>query len=99
MTDRHSEESKKYRRWYNSSRWRKIREIKFAEQPLCVRCLAMGIVEEAEVLHHLVPHRGDEDKFWAGPFEQLCKPHHDSEGHREDLGQVIVSFDESGWPV
>jgi hypothetical protein len=29
----------------------------------------------------------------------LCKPHHDSEGQREDLGQAVVTFGADGWPV
>lgn len=69
-------------------------------QPLCERCLAMGVVEEATVVHHADGgHKGDEQRFWFGPFESLCKPHHDSEGQREDLGQVVVTFGADGWPV
>lgn len=58
----------------------------------------MDVVEVATVVHHTEPHRGDPVKFFAGPFESLCKPHHDSEGQREDLGQTIVSFGADGWP-
>ena len=60
----------------------------------------MGVVEEATIVHHADGgYGGDEDKFWSGPFESLCKPHHDSEGQREDLGQTIVTFGVDGWPV
>lgn len=69
-------------------------------QPLCERCLAMDVVEVATVVHHADGgHGGSEDRFWSGPFESLCKPHHDSEGQREDLGQTVVTFGADGWPV
>lgn len=97
--DSRSAEAAAYRRLYKTARWQRIREAQLALQPLCERCLAMDVVEEATVVHHAVPHRGDEAAFWAGPFESLCKPHHDSEGQREDLGQTIVRFGADGWPV
>jgi 5-methylcytosine-specific restriction enzyme A len=60
----------------------------------------MDIVEVATVVHHADGgHGGDEVKFWSGPFECLCKPHHDSEGQREDLGQTVVTYDAVGNPV
>lgn len=60
----------------------------------------MGVVEEATVVHHADGgHKGDIAKFFAGPFESMCKPHHDSEGQREDLGQAIVTFGSDGWPM
>lgn len=97
--DSRSAEAAAYRRLYKTARWQRIREAQLALQPLCERCLAMDVVEEATVVHHAVPHRGGEAAFWAGPFESLCKPHHDSEGQREDLGQTIVRFGADGWPV
>jgi 5-methylcytosine-specific restriction endonuclease McrA len=30
------------------------------------------------VCDHVEPHRGDARRFWAGPFQTLCKPCHDS---------------------
>jgi hypothetical protein len=100
MTDQRSAEAADYRRLYNTARWRRTREAQLSQQPLCERCLAMGVVEVATVVHHAGGgHKGDVVKFWSGPFESLCKPHHDSEGQREDLGQTIVSFGADGWPV
>lgn len=59
----------------------------------------MEVVEVATVVHHKVAHRGDDEAFWTGPFESLCKPHHDREGQREDLGQTVVAFGADGWPI
>lgn len=99
-TDQRSDEARNWRRWYSTARWRRIREAQLTQQPLCERCLVMGVVEEATVVHHTGGgHGGDEHRFWSGPFESLCKPHHDSEGQREDLGQEMVTFGSDGWPL
>lgn len=50
-------------------------------------------------VHHTEPHRGDVDKFWNGPFLSTCRSCHSSRGQREDLGQIVVTFDASGWPA
>lgn len=98
--DSRTDAAKEYRKLYSTARWGRTREAQLTLQPLCERCLAMGIVEEATVVHHAGGgHKGDKLRFWSGPFESLCKPHHDSEGQREDRGQEIVTFGADGWPV
>lgn len=100
MPDRRSAEAAAYRKLYKTAKWQRIREYQLSQQPLCERCLTMEIVEPATVVHHADGgHKGDEEKFWSGPFESLCKPHHDSEGQREDRGQTIVTFGLDGWPL
>jgi hypothetical protein len=32
---------------------------------------------------HVIPHEGDPVKFWKGPFESLCHPHHSAKTARE----------------
>nr|WP_245581848.1 hypothetical protein [Phyllobacterium phragmitis] len=34
------------------------------------------------VCDHVTPHRGDEELFWSGPFQTLCKPCHDRDKQR-----------------
>jgi 5-methylcytosine-specific restriction endonuclease McrA len=81
-------------------RWQRIREAKLAQDPLCERCLLSETVEPATVVHHRGAHKGDEAKFWdITNLESICKPHHDSEGQREDRGQTIVTFGLDGWPL
>lgn len=41
-------------------------------------CLREDIVTTATVCDHIDPHRGNPERFWNGPFQSLCKPHHDS---------------------
>ncbi|WP_269076433.1 hypothetical protein [Sphingobium cupriresistens] len=38
-------------------------------------------------------------KFWAGPFQSLCKQHHDSDKQRmERGGKAKAGIGVDGWP-
>jgi len=100
VLDRRSEEATEYRRLYRTARWRRIRHHQLSLQPLCEWCLEQEIVTVASEVHHSDGgHKGDIDKFWNGPLISTCKPCHASRGQREDLGQDVLLFDASGWPV
>lgn len=72
--------------WYGTARWQRLRARQLQAQPLCAFCAARGLVITATVCDHTEPHRGDEVKFWAGPFTSLCKPCHDSDKQRIEKG-------------
>lgn len=71
---------------YNNRRWQKLRRHQLQLQPLCERCLAEGRIAQATVCDHIEPHKGDLVRFWAGPFQSLCKYHHDVKTITEDGG-------------
>lgn len=71
---------------YNNTRWRKLRAAQLAKQPLCERCIEEKKVTQATVCDHDEPHKGDLERFWAGPFSSLCKYHHDVKTIMEDGG-------------
>ena len=64
-------------------KWQGFRETYLSEHPWCVRCMTKGVHRAATEVHHVVPHRGDADKFYAGPFEALCHDCHSSETAKE----------------
>lgn len=98
--DSRSTEALEYRRLYKTARWLRIREAQLSMQPLCERCLRLEVIEEATVVHHADGgHKGDEERFWTGPFESLCKACHDHFGALEDRGVKVVHFGNDGWPV
>lgn len=67
-------------------RWQKFRRAWLAQHPLCVMCRNEGRVTAATDVDHVVPHRGDMRRFWAGPFQSLCHAHHSEKTAREDGG-------------
>lgn len=94
-----SADAELYRRMYQSARWQRIRTHQFSVQPLCQWCLEEDIVTVATEVHHAIPHRGDEEIFWNGPFVSTCKPCHSSRGQLEDNGKVVIRYGPDGWPL
>ena len=91
--------SHEYHHLYNTTRWRKIRKQHMTEYPLCVMCEADGKIELARICDHIEPHKGDVDKFYAGPFQSLCKLHHDSTKKRNEIRKVEIGGDLNGEPI
>lgn len=87
-----------YSKMYNCSRWRKLRARQLATHPLCEFCRRRGLAVAATVCDHIEPHKGDQIKFWQGPFMSLCKPCHDGPKKDIELGNGIRGGDVDGNP-
>jgi 5-methylcytosine-specific restriction protein A len=80
------------RGWYHSARWQKLR------QEVLIRdlytCQQTGVIlttgrdaPNAAVVHHKVPHHGDERLFWdIDNLESVAKSWHDAEAQRLEKG-------------
>ena len=69
------------------SRWRKARALFLSQHPLCAACEGKGRITPAQVVDHVIPHRGDKQLFWdRDNWQALCKPCHDAKTAREDGG-------------
>jgi 5-methylcytosine-specific restriction protein A len=67
--------------------WKKARLVFLKQNPLCVTCMTMNRLEPATVVDHIIPHKGDKDKFWDFyNWQALCKPCHDTKTATEDGG-------------
>jgi len=65
------------RRGY-TRRWERARRAFLAAHPLCAECLRQGRTRAADVVDHIVPHRGDMRLFWdMDNWQALCKRCHD----------------------
>lgn len=84
---------------YKTAAWRRIRKYQLATQPLCEWCLERDVVTEATEVHHRIPHKGDLDLFWSGPFLSTCKSCHSSRGQLEDHGKTVIVFGVDGYPM
>src|SRR5215831_2105268 len=67
-----------WQNFYKTARWRRLREFQLAQHPLCKFCLERGIVTAANVVDHVVPHKGDWTAFVTGGLQSLCEPCHKS---------------------
>jgi 5-methylcytosine-specific restriction protein A len=70
------------------SKWNKARKTFLAAHPFCKTCLEeQGIHTPAEVVDHIIPHKGDKKLFWDRKnWQPLCKCCHDRKTVREDGG-------------
>lgn len=67
------------------SRWQKARRRFLQQYPLCVMCETAGRVSAATVVDHIVPHRGDQQKFWdVSNWQALCAFCHSGEKQRQE---------------
>jgi 5-methylcytosine-specific restriction enzyme A len=62
---------------YDHARWKRLRRQQLQAYPLCALCEARGQKIAAEVVHHLVPHKGDITLFYTSALQSLCKRCHD----------------------
>lgn len=63
-----------------TSRWQRISKQYLRQHPLCTRC-----GRPAQVVDHIVPHRGREQLFWdERNWQALCKACHDKKTGKED---------------
>ena len=80
----------KVRSWYKSTRWQHLRQA-VLERDLYT-CSHTGVIlsgahpaPNSPVVHHKVPHKGDERLFWdINNLEAVSKAWHDSEAQAEE---------------
>lgn len=88
--------------WYKSKRWGVLRAQQLAAYPFCQCPFCEGKQVRAEVVDHVIPHRGDSSLFFsAGNLQSLAKQCHDSAKQRmEKTGDMVwPGCDASGLPV
>ncbi len=71
-------------RGYTSS-WRKASKSFLQANPLCRHCERDGKLKKAEVVDHVIPHRGDKKLFWdQSNWQPLCTRCHNRKTRKED---------------
>lgn len=88
-----------YHHLYLTRRWFAIRKHHLDIEPLCRMCRDDGRFTPAKIVDHIEPHRGDATKFFGGPFQSLCKLHHDSTKQRQEKRGHEIGGDVNGRPL
>ena len=65
------------------ARWRRLRKLFLASNPLCAACLAEHIVRSATEVDHVLPKSQGGTDDWDN-LQSLCKSHHSEKTARED---------------
>lgn len=80
--------SRQWSHLYQSRFWKDGRKAHLAANPLCVDCLAVGLVVAATEVDHIVPHRGDLKLFRdRANWQSLCRASHS----RKTAGETLHS--------
>jgi len=81
--------------------WQQARERFLRANPLCAYCRRKGKLKAASIVDHVIPHRGDQARFWDETnWQSLCKPCHDVDKAREERGsRQRQSIGLDGYPV
>lgn len=61
-------------------------------------CEMDGRITVATVVDHVKPHRGDEQLFFYGRLQSLCKLHHDSAKQSEERTGRMIGGSINGEP-
>lgn len=95
--EQRSEEAKAYRHLYDTAQWLSTRERQLTAQPWCEMCLPELV--PARVCDHVINHKGDRVLFFKGPFQSLCRPHHDAAKQKQERAGYSAVPGPDGWPV
>ena len=77
-------EIKTYEKWYGLAVWKRLREKKLREYPLCQECAKQGRVTKATDVDHIIPHRGDWSLFISyNNLQSLCHSCHSEKTNKE----------------
>lgn len=80
------------------ARWHRETRIFLAHNPLCVDCEGRGLVNEARVVDHIRPHRGDDRVFWdATNWQALCISCHNRKSAQENAGSNTKPSHRPNW--
>src|SRR5262245_17554099 len=60
-------------------RWDRVSREFLWRNPWCLGCSAIGVKKKAQLVDHIVPHKGDLALFWVtGNWQPCCAWHHNS---------------------
>lgn len=63
-------------------------------------CAKVGVDRAAEVVDHIVPHKGDLSLFWNQEnWQSLCEPHHNRDKARLEIRGYSDRLGDDGWPI
>jgi 5-methylcytosine-specific restriction enzyme A len=93
-----------YPHLYGDGRWkhpkRGLRAQKLQADPLCWYCQQMGRVVPADVVDHIVPHKGDDVLFWdENNLRSSCTPCHNTAADFKDRYGYVPGVGVDGLPV
>ena len=69
--------------FYNSGRWRKLRNWYIKTNPLCVDCKKQNHIKLADVVDHIIPIKDGGAQLDSQNLQGLCHLHHNQKSAKE----------------
>jgi 5-methylcytosine-specific restriction protein A len=89
-------------RVYDTARWRRLRLLKLAHNPLCQECKRLNLLTIATTIHHLVDiSKGGPPLPTLDQLQSLCKRCHDeiTNARQRGVERVAKGCDADGLPL
>jgi 5-methylcytosine-specific restriction enzyme A len=84
---------------YSTARWVRVARNQLQTHPLCRVCWDRGVITAAEVVDHVIPHKGDAVAFYMGELQSLCRPHHDRTKQQQEKRGYSSDVGDDGYPL
>ena len=85
---------------YKTKSWQRLRYYQLQKEPMCRFCQQVGRVVAANVVDHIIPHRGDSALFHdKDNLQSLCAACHDRHKQRQEKSGRVVGNDADGMPL
>ena len=84
---------------YSTRAWKAKRADQLKREPLCRKCKKQGRETIATVADHVIPHKGDDHKFWNGELQSLCTPCHSGSKAIEERHGFSTDVGKDGMPM
>jgi len=79
----YKDRNKEWQHLYGS-KWQRARKSFLSKYPLCAECLKNGVTKAANVVDHIIPHKGDAIAFWqVSNWQSLCYRCHNKKTAKE----------------
>ena len=78
--------------FYDSTQWRKIRRLVIADEPICIYCKADGIIQESQVVDHVIPIELGGSQTDRNNLQGICTSHHNSKSSHEGKCNNLLSL-------
>ena len=91
VVDKAKWQDDKTNKFYQSSKWRRVRNSHIKSEPLCRECKSKGIIKQADVVDHIVSIRFGGAPYSNSNLQSLCTSCHNSKSGKEGHG-IITSI-------
>jgi 5-methylcytosine-specific restriction endonuclease McrA len=100
-------EAAEYRKMYATKHWRYLRDQALLRDGYRCQHKGCGVFlrkgrsgDNAAVVHHIKPHKGDPELFFSiDNLQSVCKRHHDSDLQSAEARGYDTEVGPDGWPI